>query len=132
MKEGIREEPRVMAAAERQMQAWVKAGDIADRAVRSGRKAEPETKIGPFITISRETGAGGGRIGQLVSEKLGWDLLDKNLVDRVAERLGLPHHILQTVDETRGLYDMVLNVERAGPVAATDAIIAAGKALGFI
>ncbi len=240
MKEGIREEPKVMAAAERQMQAWAKEGEIADRAAQSGKEGGPEAETGPFVTISRESGAGGGQIGRLVSEKLGWDLLDKNLVDRVADRFKLPRAMLEIVDETRGdwvcdilgpwldpasvthekyvvhlsaviitaarhgnvvvvgrgaqfllprrqglavrvvapekyrveqvmelhgvdaseaqrfirdsdrqrrefvrdffhhdandphLYDMVINVERAGPVAAADAIIAVGRALGFI
>lgn len=112
MKEQIHEEPKVMAAAERQMQAWVKAGEIADRAVRSGEKVGPEAKIGPFITISREEGAGGGQIGRLLSEKLGWDVLDKNLVDRVADRFKIPRAVLEMVDETKG--DWVCDILEPG------------------
>lgn len=34
MKEQTREEPRILAAAERQMQAWVRTAEIEDRAIR--------------------------------------------------------------------------------------------------
>lgn len=43
----------------------------------------------PIVTISRMYGSGGSEVAQLVAEKLGWQLLDNELVDSVAARLGL-------------------------------------------
>lgn len=43
-----------------------------------------------FITISREFGAGGSSVAQLVAEALRWRLVDNQLVDEVARRAGLP------------------------------------------
>ena len=42
-----------------------------------------------LVTISREYGAGGSSLARLVSERLGWQLVDNQLVDKVAARAGL-------------------------------------------
>jgi cytidylate kinase len=42
----------------------------------------------PIITISRMYGSGGSAVAAKIAASLGWDLLDNNLVDAVAERLG--------------------------------------------
>lgn len=44
----------------------------------------------PIITISRMYGSGGSEVAALVASALGWELLDNQLVDAVAERLGVP------------------------------------------
>jgi cytidylate kinase len=89
-----------MAAAERQMQAWSRTQEIADRTVRIDEAAPPAGRLGDFITISREAGAGGGQVAELVGKKLGWEVLDKTLLDRVADRCRLPRASLTPVDET--------------------------------
>ena len=62
-----------------------------------------------YVTISREAGAGGGEVARLVGQKLGWDVLDKNLLDRVADRFHLPRTMLDLVDETKSswVYDVL-------------------------
>ncbi len=42
------------------------------------------------ITISRQFASGGAKIAKMVADRLGWTLIDKEFVDRVAERVGLP------------------------------------------
>lgn len=42
-----------------------------------------------LITISREFGAGGSSLAKLVSERLGWRVVDNQLVDEVAARAGM-------------------------------------------
>ena len=42
----------------------------------------------PIITISRMFGSGGSEIAARVAEQLGWELLDNEVVDAVALRLG--------------------------------------------
>ena len=42
------------------------------------------------ITISRQYGSGGSTIAQLTAEHMGWQLVDNQFVDRVAEELHLP------------------------------------------
>ena len=43
----------------------------------------------PIITISRMFGSGGSEIAELVASALGWTLLDDDVVDAVAARLGV-------------------------------------------
>ena len=101
MKEQTREEPTIIAAAERQMQAWVRTAEIESRAIRQEGPQRLAERLGCYLSISREAGAGGSEIAQLVGQKLGWDVLDKNLLDRVAERYRLSRTALEQVDETR-------------------------------
>jgi len=42
-----------------------------------------------IITISRQFGAGGSAVAQMVADGLGWTLVDNDLVDRVAARVGM-------------------------------------------
>ena len=101
MKEQTREEPKIVAAAEQQMQAWAFAEQMADRAIRVDRGKPEADQLGGFITLSREAGAGGSQIADMVGRKLGWEVLDKNLLDRVAARCHVPIENLKGVDETK-------------------------------
>lgn len=42
-----------------------------------------------IITISRQFGSGGSEVASLVAGRLGWRVVDNELIDRVAERAGL-------------------------------------------
>ncbi len=102
-----RSEPRISAAAERQMRAWVLVKEIAERTPLEGEPARESdswddvvTELGRFITISRECGAGGSHVAELVGRQLGWDVLDKDLLDQVADECDLPRSTLENVDET--------------------------------
>ena len=44
----------------------------------------------PLITVSRMVGAGGAELAARVAASLGWQLVDNELVDSVAKRLGVP------------------------------------------
>ena len=92
-------DPAVIEAAERQMQQWLrtqKCQDHAAPAPGSGKLAG----IGPYLTVSREAGAGGSRIAQLVGEAIGWEVLDRKLLECVAERYHTSPAVLELVDET--------------------------------
>lgn len=43
-----------------------------------------------IITISRQFGAGGSEIARRVGQALGWRVVDNELIDRVAQRAGVP------------------------------------------
>ena len=42
------------------------------------------------VTITRQYGAGGSSVAQLVARSLGWMVIDNEFVEQVAERAGLP------------------------------------------
>ena len=91
--------------ADRQVRRWTLEGEISRRlALEPPPDARPvplSHYLRPYIALSREAGAGGGEIARLVAERLGWEVLDSELLELMAERYHLPRHMLDVVDETR-------------------------------
>jgi cytidylate kinase len=52
-----------------------------------------------LITISRQYGAGGSEVARMVGERLGWTVVDNDIVDRVARRAGLAPEVVAEQDE---------------------------------
>jgi cytidylate kinase len=71
------------------------------------RMSQPVEAISPpasrafTIAISREAGANGSAIGRLLGERLGWPVYDYELVERIANDMGLRSELLESVDEKR-------------------------------
>lgn len=53
----------------------------------------------PVITIARQLGAGGGTVARGVADRLGWRLLDRALVERIAEELRVAPEQVEPHDE---------------------------------
>ena len=51
------------------------------------------------ITIAREFGAGGSELAKALGHRLGWRVLDRDLIVRVAERLRMDPRAVEAVDE---------------------------------
>ena len=51
------------------------------------------------ITVAREYGSGGGHIAQLLAGRLGWRLLDRYLVEKIAEAARIRPEIAEKFDE---------------------------------
>jgi cytidylate kinase len=51
------------------------------------------------ITVAREFGSGGGRIAQLLAGRLGWKLVDRCLVEKIAERARIEPEVAEKFDE---------------------------------
>lgn len=52
-----------------------------------------------IITVSRMFGSGGSDVAARVARRLGWSLLDNNIVDEVAQRLGLSRAEVSKTEE---------------------------------
>jgi cytidylate kinase len=52
-----------------------------------------------LITLSRQFGAGGSEVARTVAARLGWTVVDNEIVDRVAERAGLSPEVVAARDE---------------------------------
>jgi cytidylate kinase len=59
----------------------------------------PRQLIHPYIAISRETGVDAAGIAKSVASKLGWKVLDSELLDYIAEHYHLSRLALDYVDE---------------------------------
>ena len=51
------------------------------------------------ITITREYGAGGGEVARKLAERLGWEVLDRELLHQAAEIEHVPDAELERLDE---------------------------------
>src|SRR6266849_4932904 len=56
----------------------------------------------PVITIGRQYGAGGAKVGQMLATRLKADFLDSKIIDEVARRLQLPKEEVEAEDEQPG------------------------------
>lgn len=51
------------------------------------------------VTVAREYGSGGGRIAQILAGRLGWKLLDRCLVEKIAEAARIEPRVAEQFDE---------------------------------
>jgi cytidylate kinase len=51
------------------------------------------------VTVAREYGSGGARIAQLLAGRLGWKLLDRCLVEKIAETAKIKPEVAEKFDE---------------------------------
>src|SRR6478672_3080643 len=60
-----------------------------------------ELNVGPCLLVSRELGAGGSQIATKVAQRIGWDYLDNEIINRLATQYGTPRIVLNAVDEKK-------------------------------
>src|SRR5512143_3102477 len=51
------------------------------------------------ITLAREYGSGGGQIAERVARRLGWELIDRNLIEEISEKFHLNVSAAQKLQE---------------------------------
>ena len=54
---------------------------------------------GPYLLISREKGAGGNTVAQLVGSRLGWQVFDHQIVDEIAKKANVRRQLIESLDE---------------------------------
>ncbi len=54
---------------------------------------------GPSLLVSRECGSGGTSLTRLVSERLRWQVFDREIVEEVARSAHVRHQLIDSVDE---------------------------------
>lgn len=64
-----------------------------------GEQTLTDDFIRPFITIAREPGSGGAPIAAAVAEKLGYSLIDEQIIDEIARSTKKRKEIIKAVDE---------------------------------
>jgi cytidylate kinase len=88
----------VAEAAERQMRRQVIVEQVAQRISESLRHPQQMCQH-HFVAISREAGTGGAEVASRVGQALGWKVLDRNLLEQMAARSGVPLDLLEIVDD---------------------------------
>jgi cytidylate kinase len=69
----------------------------------------PAGRLGPYIVISRQTGAGGAELAAALGQHFGWPVLDKQLIDQMSARFHVDHDVLEMLDENKSgaLYEVL-------------------------
>jgi len=70
-----------------------------NRERRPGRGLEGSMLYGPYLIISREKGAGGNSVAQLVGRRLGWQVFDDRIVDEIAQKARVSRQLIASLDE---------------------------------
>jgi cytidylate kinase len=65
----------------------------------TNRKRKYKKPIRPVITISRLPGCNAWSIAKQISEELGIDFFDREIVDEIAKDADVSHRVVETVDE---------------------------------
>ncbi|HUY35034.1 MAG TPA: cytidylate kinase family protein [Pirellulales bacterium] len=78
---------------------WYVLRQIARERDQSSARQGP--RLGPYIVVSRHMGAGGDEMAELLGGQFGWPVLDKQLVDLMAERFHVDHDVVEMLDENK-------------------------------
>ena len=79
----------------------------------------------PVITISRQYASGGSNIAKLVAERLGWHVVDNELVERVAEQAGLsPGEVAAREERVPSLIE---RIARALAISSPEVFVTTGE-----
>jgi len=86
--------------AEQRVREWTLKLEAQRRRYEQQAASELCMDIHPYVAISREAGAGGAAVAQRVGELLGWGVLNRGLLDHMAEKYNLRREMLGMIDET--------------------------------
>ena len=90
----------VSTSAERQMRQWAIGLEVQERVEHEHALSQLAREIHPFIAISRDAGTGAEELARRIGAQLGWEVLDKEVLEVMAEKFHLEKAMLQAVDET--------------------------------
>jgi len=85
---------RQAEALERAQRHWQMLRQLAEA-------RSTETTPGVTIALAREAGAPGTSVAQEVGKRLGWPVYDHELLERIAQEMGLRVNLLESIDEKR-------------------------------
>jgi cytidylate kinase len=72
---------------------------LEKRERRPGRGKECNLSYGPYLLISRERGAGGNTVAQLVGRRLGWQVFAGEIVDEIAKEAPVRRQLIESLAE---------------------------------
>ena len=73
--------PHIEHIVSRNLSRW----QSSQRGLEERQQSQKLERHGPFITISRQYGAGGRELGRRLALELGWKLYDRNLLEEMAK-----------------------------------------------
>lgn len=111
--------------AQSYLERWLLSPELQQYMRQAPEMPRKITTTGPYVAISREAGAGATDVAREVGRQLGWDVLDKQLLDFIAHRYKVPRDMLDVVDEARAnWFHDVLGVFLDSRVVSQDTFVA--------
>ena len=86
--------------AEHRVHEWALHLDAERRRHKEESARVSPGQIPPYIAISREAGAGGSAVARRVGELLHWEVLNREILDDMADKFKLPRDMVGVVDQT--------------------------------
>ncbi len=83
---------RIGALVDQRVRTWTKRNELRKLATR-------KIPVRPVITISRQYGSEGEKIGEMVSERMGFEFWDRRFVDEIARQNHLGVQLIEALDE---------------------------------
>lgn len=90
--------PSIENILERQVRSWELRRKLAGEGGEVAREALAHLREGPWVSFSRQIGAGGARIARLVGSSLGWEVYDQEILVAIAEHTHTREAILARLD----------------------------------
>jgi cytidylate kinase len=93
----MRQDPALNHLVERAFQQW-------EARRRTGSTSTPGEVVSPSppaftIALEREAGTGGTAVAKAIGDRLGWLVYDQELLERIAQEMGVRTALLKSVDE---------------------------------
>ena len=106
---------------EQQIKRWELSRRQKMQQERPGRGKVGRLYFGPYLLISREKGAGGRQVANLIGQQMGWQVFDRQIVDAIAERTQMRQQLVENLDEkTRGALEEFLRHVLTKEIGSTD------------
>jgi cytidylate kinase len=127
------EERRQGGISTSQIEYQMRFRDLIARAAQQHESELKDRACDQFLTISREAGSRGAEVARRLGDRLGWAVLDKNIVDRLAGDLKLEPRVLELLDETRinWFSETLLNLFNSRLVAQQGYVELLGKVIAL-
>ena len=116
---------------ERQARSWELRRKLAGEGGEAAREALAHLTEGPWLTISRQLGSRGNELARRLSENLGWQLYDQQILHSIAESThsrervltGLEHAAVKPFDELLGRLIVAQSPGQVAVVRETSQIV---------
>jgi len=94
---------KLEAIVDRQVRLW-----LEERKLRT--QGQQGSNVWPCITISRQFGSQGAKLGQMLAEKMGFSFWDQEFVHAISDRAGMDEQMIATLDEhTRNTMEVFID-----------------------
>lgn len=109
--------------------ASIRAGLYAEQQLREPGGESQHKDVAPFVTISRQAGAGGWSLAKLLVERLNtidpgerqWAAWDRELLERIAEEHHIPAALVESLEHPRcWLEDLLSGISLSNDAASLD------------